>query len=97
MKAVSDTYMDESEEVARAGNRAMKEFLAYEGTNKDYYLRAKVGATAAANYVRLRATETNRMAVEQQALRETGVAQPALPVGEGRALLARAGKGNGRG
>lgn len=69
MKKVTDEYMDASEDLALAGMKAMKAFLSYQGENMQYFHKAKIGAVAATNFVRLRATETNRMAVELQSKR----------------------------
>jgi mRNA-degrading endonuclease RelE of RelBE toxin-antitoxin system len=64
MKPVGDKFLDQAEELAQESMKAMKEFLKYSGDNPQYYHRAKVAAAGLTNYVRLRATETNRMEVE---------------------------------
>lgn len=74
VKPISDTFISESESLARESMKAMRAFLAYQGDNQTYYHRAKVAAVGLTNYVRLRATENNRMMVELTAKR-----QEALP------------------
>ena len=64
MKPISDAFLSEAEELAQASMKAMKAFLSYQGDNPTYYHKAKVAAAGLTNYVRLRATETNRMEVE---------------------------------
>lgn len=51
--------IEAAEDVAREGLKAMKAFLAYQGNNKDYLARAKVGGVAVGSYTRLRATMAN--------------------------------------
>lgn len=64
MKQISDAFIDESEDLARQSMKAMRAFLTYQGDNQTYYHKAKVAAVGLTNYVRLRATENNRMMVE---------------------------------
>jgi mRNA-degrading endonuclease RelE of RelBE toxin-antitoxin system len=64
MKAVSDDFIDESEDLAKQSMKAMRAFLTYQGDNPNYYHKAKVAAVGLTNYVRLRATENNRLMVE---------------------------------
>jgi len=64
MKPISDRFLDDAEDLAQASMKAMKAFLVYQGDNPTYYHKAKVAAAGLTNYVRLRATETNRMEVE---------------------------------
>lgn len=64
MKAITDGFLAEAEELAQASMKAMKAFLVYQGDNPTYYHKAKVAAAGLTNYVRLRATETNRIEVE---------------------------------
>lgn len=53
-------FIEEAEDVALEGLKAMKAFLAYQGSNKDYLQKAKVGGTAVASYTRHFASLTNR-------------------------------------
>lgn len=64
MKAVSERFFEDAEELAIESMKAMKGFLAYQGENPTYYNKARVAAAGLTNYVRLRATETNRIEVE---------------------------------
>lgn len=57
---MNKAFIEEAEDVAREGLRAMREYLAYQGANKDYLLKAKVGGTAVASYTRHYASLTNR-------------------------------------
>jgi hypothetical protein len=72
MKPVSETFLNEAEELAQASMRAMKAFLVYQGDNQTYYHKAKVAAAGLTNYVRLRATENNRVLVEVASKRGAG-------------------------
>lgn len=69
MKALSDKTIDTFEEVALEGAKQLRAFFAYQGENPQYHHRAKLGAAAVSAYSRIRASETNRMAVELQAKR----------------------------
>ena len=71
MKAIDDDFIEESEGLARESMKAMRAFLTYQGDNAKYYHKAKVAAVGLTNYVRLRATENNRMMVELAAKRGT--------------------------
>lgn len=77
MRPVADEVLGEYEDVAREGLKALSAALAYRGSNREVYERARLGATACSNYVRLRASEANRAAVEIAAARV--VTAPALP------------------
>lgn len=59
-----DNVRKEFEEVALAGCKAVKAFLAYQGNNKDYFHKAKAGAVAMGSYARLRATMANERQLE---------------------------------
>lgn len=54
-----DDVLKEYETTALMGCKAMREFLTYQGDNKGYLNRAKVGAVAAGNYAKLRGTMAN--------------------------------------
>lgn len=56
---MSNKLMDEYEETALLGCKAVREFLVYSGEKKEYLNRAKVGAVAMGSYARLRATVAN--------------------------------------
>lgn len=53
-------FIEEAEEVALEGLKAMKAYLVYQGGNKEYLQKAKVGGTAVASYTRHYASLTNR-------------------------------------
>lgn len=55
--------VDELEDVAREGLKAMRAYLTYQGGNKEYLQKAKVGGTAVAAYTRHFASLTNRDAL----------------------------------
>lgn len=57
---MAKTFIDEAEEVALEGLKAMKAYLAYQGENKDYLQKAKIGAAAATAFTRHYASITNR-------------------------------------
>lgn len=71
MKPIEEGFIAESEDLARVSMKAMRAFLAYQGENQQYYHKAKVAAVGLTNYVRLRATENNRMMVELASRRGT--------------------------
>lgn len=70
VKPVNDEFVEESESLAMESMKAMRAFLTYQGDNPSYYHKAKVAAVGLTNYVRLRATENNRMMVELTAQRQ---------------------------
>jgi len=70
MKPVSEKTVATLEAVAADGAKQIQSFFAYEGTNSIYFNKAKVGAVVIGAYARLRASETNRMAVELMAGRQ---------------------------
>lgn len=79
MKEVSDQTIEQFEEAALEGLKKLREFFKYEGDNPRYFQRAKVAASTIAAYTRLRASESNRLAVELMAERsdhELGVPAP---------------------
>ena len=77
---MAKSFIEEAEIVALEGLRAMRAYLAYQGTqNKDYLQKAKVGAGAVQGYTRHFASLTNREMLKLAAQR-----QKALPGGDGR-------------
>ena len=75
---MSKTFIDEAEVVALEGLKAMKAYLAYQGTqNKEYLQKAKVGGQAVQGYTRHYASLTNREMLKLAAQR-----QKALPSGD---------------
>jgi hypothetical protein len=64
MRGVPEKLMTALEEGAFEGIKALRAFLAYQGSNKDYERRAKAGAALVTGYTRAFASETNRVAVE---------------------------------
>lgn len=65
LESVTDALADGALE----GLKHLKAYLIYQGTNPDYYKKAKVGGVLVASYVKAEATRTNRMAIEQAANR----------------------------
>jgi hypothetical protein len=76
MKPIADKTMDVFEETALIGAKAMKQYLTYEGENKKFLDKAKVGAQAVSAYARVRASESNRMQVELIAERVGHIDEP---------------------
>lgn len=71
MRAISEKVLDEFEDVALQGAKEIKKFFTYQGKSDPQYLqKAKIGAAAIAAYGRMRASESNRMAVELMIERE---------------------------
>ena len=75
MKPVADRTLDTLEEVALAGAAQLKAFFTYQGDNPRYFQKARLGAVAISGYARVRASETNRMAVELAAQKQLGEAK----------------------
>lgn len=71
---MADDVLREFEDAARMGCRAVREFLTYQGDNKAYLNRAKVGAVSMGSYARLRATIANERQIDliQRRLAERG-------------------------
>lgn len=77
------SVLNEFEEAAVMGAKAVRAFLAYQGSNnRDYFLRGRVGAGAMGAYSRLRATMANEAALRLAASRK-GPEVLALMAGEG--------------
>jgi hypothetical protein len=70
MKPISDKLIDALEEVAVEGVKQIKALFAYQGEDRRYFEKAKVAASTISGYARIRASETNRAAVEAQAARD---------------------------
>ena len=75
-RLMEEELADAIEDVALQGLKAMRAYLAYQGTNGDYLKKAKIGAAALGAYTRLRATMANERALvlmterQQKALKE---------------------------
>ena len=74
---MAKSFIEEAEIVALEGLRAMKAYLAYQGENKDYLQKAKVGGQAVQGYTRHYASLTNR-----EMLKLAAAKQKALPSGD---------------
>jgi hypothetical protein len=61
---VSDEVVKAYEEAALEGLRILKAYNAYQGTNPDYFRKARMNLAAISAYPKLYGAETNRMAVE---------------------------------
>ena len=61
-----DEVLGEFESTALLGAKKVREFLNYQGENKDYLHKAKVGAMTMGSYSRLRATMANERALDLQ-------------------------------
>lgn len=72
MKPISDKSLDVFEETALEGAKKLRAFFAYEGENPSYFQKARLGAVAISGFARIRASETNRLAVEHAARRTSG-------------------------
>jgi len=67
MKAIQDSRLDEFEDVAMDSVKQLRAFFKYEGSDSRYFQKARLATGMISAYARLRASETNRMAVEQVA------------------------------
>ncbi len=70
MKPINDAVMDKFEDVAIKGAEQIHAFFTYQGDNPRYFQKAKLGAVAISGYGKLRASETNRMQIEQIAKKQ---------------------------
>jgi hypothetical protein len=59
MAKIKQTVIDEYEDAALKGLKAIKDFLAYQGDNPMYFKKARVGAVPVSSYTKLRGTEAN--------------------------------------
>ncbi len=69
MKPVNDKVLDHLEETALECSKAIRGYLVYQGENPSYERKARVSATHISGWARVRASETNRLAIEAQAIR----------------------------
>lgn len=84
MRNIPDDIHDGIESTARAGARAVVNYLngSPSQTDRDSFLRARVGMSAIGSYVRLAATETNREALRMAAERAASSPQELPEAGE---------------
>jgi hypothetical protein len=64
MKPIKERNMDVLEDLAMMGADEIRAFFAYQGDNAKYFKKARIGMGVLAAFSRVRASETNRMAVE---------------------------------
>ena len=64
MKEISTKVMDEFEKTALDGLNAMREAMRHKGNDRRYFEQGRIGAAAVNGFVRLRASESNRMQVK---------------------------------
>lgn len=82
MKPIADERVDAFEDLALESVKQLRAFFAYQGTDSKYFQKARLAAAAISSYARIRASETNRMAVELTAGRQLEVAErPRLVAG----------------
>jgi tRNA(Ile2) C34 agmatinyltransferase TiaS len=77
MKPIKDVVLEEFEALALKGAKEIEAYFKYQGKDPAYFSKAKVGAGVIGAYARMRASESNRMAVEMMVARHAG----ALPKG----------------
>lgn len=70
MKPINDKLLDAMEDAALESVKQIKALFVYQGDDRRYYEKAKVAASTISGYARMRASETNRIAVEAQAVRD---------------------------
>jgi hypothetical protein len=97
MREISEKVMDQFEEAALEGLKAMREAMAHKGNDRRYFEQGRIGQAAANAFVRLRASESNRMQVEIVAKRLDEILsgdREALPRprSKGRSLVASSSK-----
>lgn len=64
MKPVDERRLEALESTIEPAVKAIKEYLAYEGTNPTFQNKAKASVGVISAYARMRASETNRIQVE---------------------------------
>lgn len=74
MKAIRDERMDDFEGLAVEAIKQVRAFFAYQGNEPRYFQKARLGIGAIGAYGRLRASETNRMAIEAMSSRQLAAA-----------------------
>lgn len=67
MKPIRDDRLDEFEDVAMDSVKQLRAFFTYQGNDSRYFQKARLATGMISAYARLRASETNRMAVEMAA------------------------------
>jgi hypothetical protein len=67
MKPVKDSTLDQMEDATNASVKAILAYLAYQGENQMYEKKARAAAALISAYGRIRASESNRMAIEAMA------------------------------
>jgi hypothetical protein len=72
VKPVKDETLDVVEEAAREGAKQILAYFKYQGDNPTYYNKGKLGAIAISGFGRVRASETNRMAMHHKATKGGG-------------------------
>jgi hypothetical protein len=75
MKPVRDTTLDELEDTAVLGMKSVREYLDYKGNDQRYGQQAGKAVSIITALARIRASESNRMAVELMAQRVNGDGQ----------------------
>lgn len=80
MKPIPDARMDDLEDLTMESAKKLREFFRYEGEHPRYFNKARLATGMIGAYARLRASETNRMAIELAVSRQ-------LPEGEPRKQL----------
>ncbi len=64
MKAIRDQRIEDFEDAAMEGVKQLRAFFSYQGSDPRYFQKARLATGMISAYARLRASETNRMAVE---------------------------------
>lgn len=64
MKPISDVKIEDFEDLAIESVKQLRAYFKYEGTNPIFFNKARLASGAISAYARIRASETNRMAVE---------------------------------
>lgn len=72
MKPIRDERMDDFEGLAFEAIKQVRAFFTYEGNEPRYFQKARLAIGAIGAYGRLRASETNRMAIEAMSSRQLG-------------------------
>ena len=64
MKPISDGRITELEDAAMESAKQLRALFKYEGSDGRYFQRARLAVAMIGAYARIRASETNRMAIE---------------------------------
>ena len=85
MKQIADVRLDDLEDLTMESAKQLRAYFKYEGNDSRYFQKARLASGMISAYARLRASETNRLAVELMAEKQ----QQPKAIGAGNASQKR--------